>query len=418
MHEFFEYRDDRLCCDGYSLEKIARRVGAPFYVYSIRCLRERFRRLDRAFAGVPRVVCYALKANSRPALLRVLVAEGAGAEVVSGGELALALAVGFDPDTIVFSGVGKMEDEIEAGIRAGIHLFIAESEGELTVLERLASELDSRVNVALRINPDIDAETHPKITTGVQSSKFGLDHATVLDLYSRRQDYPHLDFISVHTHIGSQITSVGPLTASARFLEELCRELDSRGVKLVEVDWGGGLGISYGDDDDALGFEEYAEQIRPWLERSGLRLIIEPGRALVGPAGALIVRVLYVKEVHGRRVAVVGGGMTDLLRPGLYNAYHRIVPVERRNDATGAPVDVVGAVCESSDVFGRERQLGDLRPGDLLAILDTGAYGYVMSSNYNMRPRPAEVVVEGDEYRVVRKAETREELVAKELSEG
>ena len=417
LQEFFEYRDDRLCCDGHSIEEIARRVGTPFYVYSTHCMKERFRGLDRAFASVPHLICYALKANSRPALLRVLLAEGAGAEVVSGAELALALAVGFDPDKIVFSGVGKRSDEIELGIRAGIHLFIAESEGELAVLERLASEIGAPVNVALRINPDIDAETHPHITTGLQSSKFGLDRATVLDLYSRRQDYPHLDFTSIHTHIGSQITSIRPLTESARLLEELCRELDSLGVKLVEVDWGGGLGISYGDHKDAPSFKEYAEQILPWLERSGLRLIMEPGRSLVGPAGALVVRVLYVKEVHGRRVVVVCGGMTDLLRPGLYGAYHRIVPVERRNEP-GAPVDIVGSVCESSDVFGRERPLGDLRPGDLLAILDTGAYGYVMSSNYNLRPRPAEVVVDEDGFRIVRKAETRDELVARELGEG
>jgi diaminopimelate decarboxylase len=417
LEEFFEYRDNRLCCDGHSIEELAREIGAPFYLYSARCLQERYRRLDRAFAGVTHLICYALKANSQPALLRVLLAEGAGAEVVSGGELALALAVGFDPGKIVFSGVGKAEDEIEAGIRAGIRLFIVESGGELAALERLASQHRRKANVALRINPDVDAATHPHITTGLRTSKFGIEREAALALYRRREEFPHLNFNSIHAHIGSQITSLEPMSESARLLEDLCGELGRCGVTLDEVDWGGGLGITHGDQNEAPSFEEYAGLILPWLERSGLGLIIEPGRALVGPAGALVVRVLYVKEHYGRHLAVVGGGMTDLLRPALYDAYHRIVPIERRNE-NGIPIDVVGAVCESSDVFGRECRLGELKPGDLLAILDTGAYGYAMSSNYNLRPRPAEVVVEEDDYRVVRRAETREELVARELDEG
>jgi diaminopimelate decarboxylase len=415
LHEFFEYRDGRFCCDGHSLETIAHGVGTPFYVYSARCLRERFRGLDRAFAGANHLICYALKANTQPALLRILLAEGAGAEVVSGAELALALAVGFDPKKVVFSGVGKTEDEIEAGIQAGIRFFIVESEGELEAIQRLASQLGHRASVALRINPDIDAHTHPHTTTGLHTSKFGIDRDAAVALYLRREEFSHLNFNSIHVHIGSQITSLEPLSESARLLEELCRELGRSGVTLGEVDWGGGLGISSGDGDDAPSFEEYARLILPWLERSGLGLVIEPGRVLVGPAGALVVRVLYVKEVHGRRVAVVGAGMTDLIRPALYAAHHRIVPIEHRSAEAGAPVDVVGPVCESSDVFGRECRLGEVKPGDLLAVLDTGAYGYVMSSNYNMRPRPAEVVVEEEDFRIARKAETREELVAREL---
>jgi diaminopimelate decarboxylase len=417
LHEFFEFRNDRLYCDGHSLVEIARRVGTPFYVYSARCLRERFRRLDRAFAGTEHLICYALKANSQPALLRVLLAEGAGAEVVSGAELSLALAVGFEPTRIVFSGVGKTKDEIEAGVQAGIRFFIVESEGELDIVERLASQLGRRANVALRVNPNIDAGTHPHIATGLQTSKFGIDRKAAFELYLRRGEYPHLEFKSIHIHIGSQITSLKPLSDSARLLIDFCFELGKHGLSLSEVDWGGGLGIAHGDENDVPGFDEYAGVILPWLERSGLRLVIEPGRVLVGPAGALVVRVLYVKEVHGRRVAVVCGGMTDLIRPALYDARHRIVPVERRND-TGAPIDVVGPVCESSDVFGREYLLGEVKPGDFLAVLDVGAYGFVMSSNYNMRPRPAEVIVEQEGFRIARKAETREELVARELDEG
>jgi diaminopimelate decarboxylase len=414
-HEVFHHRDAELFCEECSLVTVACAVATPFYVYSLTCIRERFRAFDRGFSGVPHLICYALKANSQPALLRVLLDEGAGAEVVSGAELHLALAVGFEAEKIVFSGVGKTEAELEAGLRAGVFLFTVESEGELALLNRLALGLGRRQSVGLRINPDIDPETHPHIATGVQTAKFGLDPEAALELYMRRQEFPGLDFTAVHTHLGSQLTSIEPLGEAARMLEKLAGDLKARGKTLTDVNWGGGLGIDYGEEKPP-GFEEYAEQILPWISRSGARLILEPGRALVGPAGALIVRVLYVKTVHGSRFAVVDGGMNDLLRPALYNAYHRIVPLNMK-EGKGERIDVVGAVCESSDVFGRCRDLGDVRPGDYLAILDTGAYGYSMSFNYNLRPRPAEIVVEGGKYRVVRKAETAEALVARELGE-
>jgi diaminopimelate decarboxylase len=251
------------------------------------------------------------------------------------------------------------------------------------------------------------------MATGVQTAKFGLDPETAFGLYARRRDFPNLEFSAVHVHIGSQLTSIEPLAECARLVERLVGELGAIGVHLTEVDWGGGLGIPYGDEEPPS-FEDYARQILPRLSGSKARLILEPGRSLVGPAGALVVRVLYVKQVHGRTFAVVDSGMNDLLRPALYDAYHRILPLVPR-DGEGEPVDVVGAVCESSDVFGRSRHLGLLEPGDLLAILDTGAYGYSMGSNYNLRPRPAEVVVENKRFRVVRQAETVEELVAREF---
>jgi diaminopimelate decarboxylase len=283
----------------------------------------------------------------------------------------------------------------------------------MDLLHRSAARLGRRARVALRINPGIDPGTHPHIATGIQTAKFGLEPSKSLELYEKWNDSPHLEMVAIHTHLGSQLTSINPFSEAARVLEKLVGELTSRGVTLSEVNWGGGLGIDYGDESPPA-IEHYAKQILPWISRSGLRLILEPGRALVGPAGALVVRVVYIKTVHGSRFAVVDGAMNDLLRPALYDAYHRIVPLTLSR-GEGPLIDVVGSVCESGDVFGRARRLGDLQAGDPLAILDAGAYGYSMSFNYNMRPRPAEVVVDGGEYRVVRIAETPEALVAREL---
>jgi diaminopimelate decarboxylase len=411
----FHVREGKLLCEDCSLERMAASVPTPFYVYSSREVAQRFRRLDSAFSAQPHLVCYALKANSQPALLRILVTEGAGAEVVSGAELTLALRVGFPPERIVFSGVGKAEWELDAGLEADILLFHVESEGETALLDDLAGRNGRRARVSIRLNPDIDAGTHPHITTGVQTAKFGLDFETAMKLYRRHREFRHLEFCGIHTHIGSQITSLHPLGEAARTLGKAIGELKAHGVTISQVDIGGGLGIAYGDEP-APEFDAYAQEVLPWLSRSGARVIVEPGRALLGPAGAFVVRVLYVKRVHDRRFVVVDGGMNDLLRPALYDAYHRIVPVELR-DGEKEKVDIAGAVCETSDTFGRDRLLVDPRPGDLLAILDTGAYGYAMSSNYNLRPRPAEVLVEGGDFRVVRTAESMDDLLKRELGD-
>ncbi len=414
-HEVFRYQDGELHCEGCDLSTIARSVATPFYIYSSGCLLERYRRLDDALSAIPHLICYALKANTQPELLRYLVKEGAGAEVVSGAELGLALRVGFAAEKMVFSGVGKTEAELEAGLRAGILLFLVESEGELVALNELATKLKRRAGVAIRVNPDVDPKTHPHIATGIQTAKFGLDPKTALGLYRRWREFPSLRFTAIHAHIGSQITTSEPLGQNARALVELVDELRADGLRITEVDCGGGLGIRYGDEDhNPPTFDDYARQVIPWVSRSGARLILEPGRSLIGPAGALVVRVLYVKQVHGHRFAVVDSGMHDLLRPSLYDAYHEIIPLAA-NDGEGEPLDIVGAACESSDVFGRNRRLGDVRPGDLLALLDTGAYGSCMSSCYNLRPRAAEVVVEGPRYRVARRRETVAELVSREL---
>jgi diaminopimelate decarboxylase len=411
--DVFRYQNDVLAADGVPLESIAASVPTPFYVYAPRESVERFRDLERAFSGVSHLHCVALKANSQPALIRPLVAEGAGAEVVSGAELALALALGVPSSRIVFSGVGKTERELRAGVQADVLLFLAESETELVVLDGLASESGRRARVALRLNPDIDAKTHPHIATGVSTAKFGIDPEEARRLFADRARFSSLDLIGVHSHIGSQITEIGPLGENARMLASWVGSLAELGVRLSHVDVGGGIGISY-RGETAPSFGAYAESVVPPLRELGVTIVTEPGRVLLGPVGAFVAQVLYVKKVHGREFVVIDAGLNDLLRPALYGAYHRVVPLRRR-DRPVRRVDVAGAVCESSDVFARDRDLAVPERGDYLAILDAGAYGFAMSSNYNLRPRPSEVVVENGSFRVVRAAETVSQLVSREL---
>lgn len=412
-HDVFRYQGGRLCVEGVFVADVAEVVETPFYLYAVDTLVERYRKLDRAFARAPHLHCVALKANSQPALLRPLANNGAGAEVVSGAELALALELGFSPMRIVFSGVGKTRSELVSGLRAGIRMFLVESEAELHLLEALASAERTRAPVALRLNPDIDPKTHRHIATGVSAAKFGIDPDQARELYRRHSEFEHLDFVGIHSHIGSQITSIEPLSENASTLAAWVRELRANGVPIQIVDIGGGLGIDY-EGNDAPHFEQYAESVIGALSALDVELITEPGRALLGPIGAFIARVLYRKSVHGRRFVIVDAGMNDLIRPALYDAYHRVVPVTE-SDAVPEPVDIAGAVCESSDVFARGRELPPLDSGDLVAILDTGAYGFAMSSNYNLRGRPAEVVVDDGLHCVVREAETDAELVAREL---
>jgi len=415
MSEIFYYEESGLAVDGLLLSDVVRSVPTPFYAYAVSALVERYRALERAFEGLRHLHCVAMKANSQPELLRPLADAGAGAEVVSGAELALALELGFSPSSIVFSGVGKTDAELGSGLAADIRMFLVESETELHVLDALAAAAGLKARVALRLNPDIDPETHPHIATGVSTAKFGVDLEGARDLYRRHRDFPHLDFAGVHSHIGSQITTVEPLSENAVVLAALVGELRSEGVPIRYVDIGGGLGISY-DGEESPTFEAYAERVVQPFEGLDIEIVTEPGRVLLGPVGAFVVKVLYVKRVHGRAFAVVDAGLNDLIRPALYDAYHRVVPLETPPPAGAvSTIDIAGAVCESSDVFARGRELPKLSRGDCLAILDTGAYGFAMSSNYNLRPRPAEVVVENGRHRIVRPAETERELVAREL---
>lgn len=411
MTGFQRGADGRLTCDGIPLAEIAAKVGTPVYVYSRALVEESYNRFDRALSGVSHLVCYATKANSNLAILRALAALGAGADVVSGGELRAAVECGIPPERIVFSGVGKTDDEIRFGVGLGILAFNAESSRELEKVNAAAAALGKTARVALRVNPDIDPKSHPYISTGLKHNKFGIDINRALEVYGEARRLPHLRMTGIQAHIGSQIADPRPLAETARELALLASKLIDGGFPLETLDVGGGIGIGE-SGAPALSPEEYAAAVLPPL--SGLplplKVLIEPGRAIVGPAGALLTRVLYRKTNGGKEFVVVDAGMNDLIRPPLYGAIHPIQPVD---PPTGAPLvaDVVGPICESTDFFARDRALPAPEEGDLLAILDAGAYAFVMSSNYNFRGRVAETLVEDGTFRVIRRRETYEDLV-------
>lgn len=392
-------------CDGLRLSDLAERFGTPLYVYSWARIEERFRNFDAAFASVPHLVCYAAKANSSLAILRRLAALGAGADVVSGGELRAALESGISAGRIVFSGVGKTEEEIAFGVSSGILAFNAESEREIEKIDAIAGALGRTARVALRVNPDIDARSHPYISTGLKRNKFGVDIARAPEIFERAGRLGNVRMTGIQAHIGSQILEAGPLTQTARALAALAGRLAARGAVLETLDVGGGLGIG----DGALTPEEYASAALPALAGLPQYILIEPGRAIAGPAGALVTRVLYVKRETGKIFVVTDAGMNDLLRPALYEAIHAIESVEARA-APRISADVVGPVCESADVFAQDLEIPLPEEGDLLAIRDVGAYGFAMSSNYNFRPRPAEVLVADGAAVLARRRETFEDL--------
>ncbi len=402
-----------LACDGVSLEDAARAHGTPLFVYSRASVEDAYRAYDRAFASVPHRICYALKANGSHALLRILAGLGAGADIVSGGELRAALRAGFAPERIVFSGVGKTDPEIALGVERGIGEFNAESEAEIARISAAASAAGRTVRVSLRVNPDIDARSHPYISTGLRDNKFGVDIASAPDILRRARLLPGLEITGVQCHIGSQIADLLPLRRAAADLVALSRTLLAEGFALRTIDIGGGLGIDYATDADPP-VDAFAAAVLPLLEGLPLTLLLEPGRSLVARAGVLLTRVVVVKESHGKRFVVVDAGMTDLLRPALYNAFHRIEPVTESGGAVSA-ADVVGPVCETADFLARGREMPAVEVGALVAIRDVGAYGFSMSSTYNMRPRAAEALVDAGALRLVRRRETFDDLVRAEI---
>jgi diaminopimelate decarboxylase len=402
---------EELTCDGVSLSEIARAAGTPVYVYSQALIEENFHRFDAAFSSVRHLVCYATKANSNLSVLRCLAALGSGADVVSGGELRAALEAGIPSDHIVFSGVGKTEAEIAQAVQAGILAFNAESEREIERIDLAAKLKGAVARVALRVNPDIDARTHPYISTGLKHNKFGVDIARAQAVYERAKGFLGVRITGVQAHIGSQITHSDALSETAISLAKLAGDLLARGFPLETIDLGGGIGIA-NDEGPGLSPETYALAVLPHVSHLPLKVLIEPGRSIVGEAGALITRVLDIKENGGRSFVVADAGMNDFLRPALYEAVHRIEAVAPRGPTFVA--DVVGPVCESSDFFSRDRKMDRPSEGDLLAILDAGAYGFSMASNYNFRPKPPEVLVGNGGFRVVRRRETWEDLTAPE----
>jgi diaminopimelate decarboxylase len=409
----FERVGGELQCDGVSLAAVAEHHGTPLFVYSRAAIEEAWRGYETAFAAVPHRICYAVKANGNGRILSLLAGLGAGADIVSGGEMRAALRAGFAPERIVFAGVGKTDEELSLGLERGIGEFNVESEEEI---ERLAAEAAGRGRVArlsLRVNPDIDPRTHPYISTGLREAKFGVPIARAPEILRRARETPGVRVVGLQCHLGSQIMDLAPLGAAARDLSALSRRLMDEGFALETIDLGGGLGVDYesggGPDPGDL-----AAQILPALAGLPLTLVVEPGRSLVAGAGVLLTRVLYVKETGDRRFVIVDAGMNDLLRPALYQAFHRVEPVRSRGGGS-IEADVVGPVCETGDFLARGRRIERPEPGDWVAVRDAGAYGFVMSSRYNLRPRAAEVLVEGGEARLIRRRETFEDMIETEV---
>jgi len=408
MH-FFEYKNHHLHCEGIPIEKIAEKVETPFYLYSYNTLVRHFTIFDKAFNEIPHLVCYSAKANSNLALLRLFINLGGGVDVVSGGELYRALKAGADPQKIVFSGVGKRVDEIEYALKTGILIFNVESSQELSVINEVAGRIGKKANISIRVNPDIDPKTHPYISTGLKQNKFGIDILRAPMAYRLASQLPNLKIMGIDCHIGSQLIEVEPIIEALRKLKQLVENLRKEGMGIHYLDLGGGLGITYEDEEPPHPME-YASSILEEIKGFGCTLILEPGRVIVGNAGILVSKVLYTKENEEKRFVIVDAAMNDLVRPSYYGSYHQILPVkeEAREEIVA---DVVGPICESSDFLAKGRKMPKVNPGELIAVMSAGAYGFSMSTNYNSRPRVAEVVVRDDQMFVVRQRENYEDLI-------
>lgn len=406
----FPPRNGLLHCEGVGLTEIADSVGTPTYVYSASAIRENLRDYGRSLERIPHEIRYAVKANSSLAILALLHADGAGFDIVSGGELYRVLEAGGDPAKVVYSGVGKTPSEMRYALERGIGAFHCESSPELAALRSLAAELDTAANVGLRVNPDIDAKTHPYIATGLSEHKFGIPLAEAEAVYGEADSWSPLRFTSLSCHIGSQIFDMQVFRAAVGQMLALGQRLRERGVPIETIDLGGGLGVGYRTHEPSASIETYGRMLSDAFAGTGFRLGLEPGRSIVGQAGVLLTRVLYRKAAERKTFLVTDGAMNDLLRPALYEAHHEVIPVSR-NDGPLARCDIVGPVCESGDFLATERELPPCEAGDLLAVATAGAYGFVQSSNYNSRPRAAEVLVDRDRFRVVRRRESKEDLV-------
>jgi diaminopimelate decarboxylase len=414
-HKHRKTQDQELLCDKVAMSVLAEKYGTPLYVYSADYIQARYKAFDAAFRKVPHTICYSVKANSNLAILRMLARMKSGFDVVSGGELERVLRADKKAARrVVFSGVGKTRDEIDLALKSEILIFNVESESELSVLADRAAALKKKARMALRVNPDVFAETHPYISTGLREHKFGVPIQSAWDLYAEAARSKWLDIAGVSVHIGSQIMSVEPFTDAMRRVSELVTQLCNSGFDIRYVDAGGGLGIPYSSETDfdfSTRAAQYANALLKGLDGVKVHLLLEPGRTVVGPAGALLARVVYLKRNGSKRFVVTDAAMNDLLRPSLYKAYHEIVPVLRRPEVSSGIFDIVGPVCETGDFFARDRELPEVAEGDLLAILDTGAYGMALSSNYNSRPRPAEVLISGRSAKLVRKRESISDLL-------
>ncbi len=426
----FRYRKGELFCEGVPVRRIAGKVGTPVYIYSRKTIEDHYRKLVAAFRGVDTLVTYSVKSNSNLAILKILADLGAGFDIVSGGELFRVLSVGADPGKVVFAGVGKSEREITEAIRAGVGLFTVESEGELALINRVAGRLGRRARAALRVNPDVDPKTHRYTTTGKRENKFGLDLARARNIFVHAsRTHPHVDLVGIHAHIGSQITSVAPYRKSLERIVAFHRSLPHP-ERVTTLDCGGGFGVHY-RAGEAIPADAYARAMVPLVRKTGCRLLLEMGRFVVGNAGILVTEVQYVKDSGDKKFVICDAGMHTLIRPALYEAFHKVWPVatripldrvdwtaqgwKRLPKGTGR-VDIVGPICESADFFAKDRPLPPVARGDYLSVFTAGAYGFVMASRYNSHPLPAEVLVEGARFRVVKKAETYRDLLRGETA--
>ncbi len=410
--DHFEYRDGRLFAEDVAVSVIAAAYGTPCYVYSRATVERHWHAFDDAFGEHPHLVCYAVKANSNLAVLNIMARLGSGFDIVSLGELARVLAAGGDPGKVVFSGVGKRADEIQRALEVGIRCFNVESEPELLLIDEVAGRMSKRAAISLRVNPDVDAKTHPYISTGLRENKFGIDIKRAPLVYARAADLPHVQVVGVDCHIGSQLTQVAPMVDALERVLDLVEQLATQGIAIEHLDIGGGLGIRYQDETPPLPAEQAAALLEK-LRHLPYEILMEPGRAIVGNAGILLTRVELLKTGEHKNFAVVDAAMNDLLRPALYSAWQAIIPVIPNGDAPQYRYDVVGPVCETGDFLGKDRELA-VHPGDLLAVRSAGAYGFAMSSNYNSRPRAAEVMVDGEQMYLIRKRETVADLYAGE----
>ena len=411
----FEYRGGRLMAEGVSVEKVARSVSTPVYIYSSAGILERLFAYQRAFRSMPHLVCYSVKANSNLSILKLLARHNAGADIVSGGELRRALLAGFSPGKIIFSGVGKTAQELTEALRAGIRMINVESEEELKKIRDVARRIKVRAPISIRVNPDVAADTHHHIQTGSKANKFGIDSVQTLRLYREAARMPEIRITGIQCHIGSQITNVEPYGKAVKILFALREKLRKKRIPIEIVDIGGGLGASYSEEPSPHP-ESLAKLILPVFRESDAMLFLEPGRSLVAESGILVTRVLYRKNSHGKHFVIVDAAMNDLARPALYDAYHLIQPVRRSDGGRLVTADIVGPVCESGDTLGKARRLRLPQQDDFLAIMTAGAYGFSMSSQYNSRPRAAEVLVEGSRWRLIRRRETPQGLLKEEIS--
>ena len=416
MHHFI-YKDNELYCESVAIADIAKAVGTPFYLYSSATLAHHFNTFDKSFGELPHLTCFAVKSCSNLAVLRLFSTLGGGADIVSGGELYRSLKAGIDPRRIIYSGVGKTEEELRYGLVSGILMFNVESEQELEKLQQVAQEQEIVAPVSFRVNPDVDPKTHAYISTGLAKNKFGIPIEQAEKVYLRAREMSHIKILGVSCHIGSQLTEISPFTEALHKVKQFVGRLETLGITIDYLDLGGGLGVRYQDEKPPHP-QEYARALKEEMEGLKCTLILEPGRVIVSNAGILISQVLYTKRTQAKKFIIVDAAMNDMARPSLYDAHHDILPVTRKSgqatDETLEVADVVGPICETSDFLAKDRQLPVLVQGDLVAVMTSGAYGFTMSSNYNSRPRAAEVLVKDDQFYVIRERENYETLIRDE----